>query len=464
MPSPGSAVTLFGTGAFGKTAFAYFLQALEENGLVRMLAEPNVVAINGQEASFIAGGEFPVPVSQGGGSGAGAAVTVQYQEYGIRLNFTPLVLGNGSIRLKVAPEVSELDFANAVRSNGFLIPALTKRKVSTTVELADGQSFALAGLMNDTMSSTTDAVPLLGDVPVIGMLFRSTKYQRQQTELVVMVTPRLVGPTDPDRPPPCPASTGGTRPTPAPTSPGTWAGTSWSRARTGIKVPIRTSRRPSRPGRSTAPTGSPPTGPAAAAATGPPADSGRPRGGDGAVCDDRERASEQPMYVQLNCAIIDADATNLQELGGFLGQFGVNVVAAAATPDGLPALLGKQDAPQLVIVNLDPDAAETLKRIENLPRQYPAVSFFVMSQTMDARPADGGHAPRDEGVHPAADPRGRSSPPPSSGSGPSTAWASGPACSASCPRSAGAGRPASPATSPPCWPSTGPRPSWSTWT
>ncbi len=198
VPSPSAGVTLFGNGAFGKTSFAYFMQALEENGLVRMLAEPNVVAINGQEASFIAGGEFPVPVSQGGGSGAGAAVTVQYQEYGIRLNFTPLVLGGGHIRLKVAPEVSALDFANAVRANGFLIPALTKRKVSTTVELADGQSFALAGLMNDTMSSTTDAVPLLGDVPVIGMLFRSTKYQRQQTELVVMVTPHLVGPTDPD--------------------------------------------------------------------------------------------------------------------------------------------------------------------------------------------------------------------------------------------------------------------------
>ena len=185
-------------GAFGRTSFAYFINALEENGLVRMLAEPNVVAINGQEASFIAGGEFPVPVSQGGGAGAGAAVTVQYQEYGIRLNFTPLVLGNGQIRLKVAPEVSELDFSNAVRSNGFLIPALTKRKVSTTVELADGQSFALAGLMNDTMSATTDAVPLLGDVPILGQLFRSTKYQRQQTELVVLVTPRLVGPTDPD--------------------------------------------------------------------------------------------------------------------------------------------------------------------------------------------------------------------------------------------------------------------------
>ncbi len=198
VPSPSGAVQLFGSGAFGRTSFAYFIQALEENGLVRMLAEPNVVAINGQEASFIAGGEFPVPVSQGGGSGGGAAVTVQYQEYGIRLNFTPLVLGNGQIRLKVAPEVSELDFANAVRSNGFLIPALTKRKASTTVELGDGQSFALAGLMNDTMSATTDAVPLLGDIPVVGMLFRSTKYQRQQTELVILVTPRLVGPTDPD--------------------------------------------------------------------------------------------------------------------------------------------------------------------------------------------------------------------------------------------------------------------------
>ena len=120
-----------GVGRFGHTPFDYFITALEENGLVRMLAEPNVVAINGQEGSFVAGGEIPIPISQGGGSGAGAAVTVEYKEYGIKLNYTPLILGDGRVRLKVAPEVSSLDEANAVRANGFDIPAITKRKVST---------------------------------------------------------------------------------------------------------------------------------------------------------------------------------------------------------------------------------------------------------------------------------------------------------------------------------------------
>jgi pilus assembly protein CpaC len=198
VPSPSSGVTLFGSGAVGRTSFAYFLQALEENGLVRMLAEPNVMATSGKSAEFTAGGEFPVPVSQGGGTGSGAAVTVDYKEYGVKLNFTPIVLGDGTIRLEINPEVSELDFANAVRSNGFLIPALTTRKVHTTVELSDGQSLALAGLLNQNMSDTTDAVPLLGDIPVLGALFRSTKYQRSETELVVLVTPRLVAPMNPD--------------------------------------------------------------------------------------------------------------------------------------------------------------------------------------------------------------------------------------------------------------------------
>jgi pilus assembly protein CpaC len=198
VPTPSSGVTLFGSGAIGRTSFAYFLQALEENGLVRMLAEPNVMATSGKSAEFTAGGEFPVPVSQGGGTGSGAAVTVDYKEYGVKLNFTPIVLGDGTIRLEINPEVSELDFANAVRSNGFLIPALTTRKVHTTVELSDGQSLALAGLLNQNMSDTTDAVPLLGDIPVLGVLFRSTKYQRSETELVVLVTPRLVAPMNPD--------------------------------------------------------------------------------------------------------------------------------------------------------------------------------------------------------------------------------------------------------------------------
>lgn len=202
VPSPNGAVTIFGQGAFSNVSFAYFISALRENGLVRMLAEPNLIAISGQEASFVAGGEFPVPVSQGGGgSGGGSAITVNYREFGVKLNFIPLVLGNGKIRLKVAPEVSDLDFSNAVRANGFLIPALTKRRVMTTVELADGQSFALAGLLNNNVSATIDSVPLLGDIPILGQLFRSTKYLRKETELVVLVTPRLVAPMNPDQVP-----------------------------------------------------------------------------------------------------------------------------------------------------------------------------------------------------------------------------------------------------------------------
>jgi pilus assembly protein CpaC len=204
IPGGGSLGQMFLRGEAGNTAFAIFIKALRENNLMRTLAEPNVIAINGQEASFLAGGSIPVPVSQGG-TGGSAAISVTYEPYGVQLHFTPQMLGNGKIRLKVAPDVSALDYGNAVTIPGSgPIPALTEQKVDTTVELADGQSFALAGLLNNTTNATVDAIPLLGDIPILGELFRSTKFQRSETELVIIVTPRLVEPLNPDQVPALP--------------------------------------------------------------------------------------------------------------------------------------------------------------------------------------------------------------------------------------------------------------------
>jgi pilus assembly protein CpaC len=201
--SPTAAVTLFGRGLAGDTAIAYFVDALRQNDLLRTLAEPNLVATSGQEASFLAGGEFPVPVTQGGGSG-GVAVTVEYKEFGVKLKFVPVVLGDGHIRLKVAPEVSDLDFTTAVTLNGFVIPGLNSRKLETTVELGEGQTFALAGLLNNAITSDKQVTPVLGDIPVLGALFRSVRYQRKETELVVLVTPHLVSGMNPGQVPVAP--------------------------------------------------------------------------------------------------------------------------------------------------------------------------------------------------------------------------------------------------------------------
>jgi pilus assembly protein CpaC len=197
------AVTLYGAGQIGNFYLEYFIQALRQNNLLRVLAEPNLITISGQEASFLAGGEFPVPVTQGGGTG-GVAITVEYREFGVKLKFVPIVLGDGRIRLKVAPEVSDLDFSNAVTLNGYVVPGLTSRKVETSVELAEGQSFAIAGLLNNSVTSSKNVTPLLGDLPVVGSLFRSIRYQRKETELVVIVTPHLVSPMNPDQIPALP--------------------------------------------------------------------------------------------------------------------------------------------------------------------------------------------------------------------------------------------------------------------
>jgi pilus assembly protein CpaC len=195
-------VTLFGSGQLGSFYFEYFLNALRQNNLVRMLAEPNLTAISGQEARFLAGGEFPVPVTQGGATAG--AVTVEYREFGVKLRMIPYVLGDGRVRLQVMPEVSDLDFTTAVRLNGFVIPGLTSRKVNTTVELAEGQTFAIAGLLNNSITANKDVTPLLGDLPVVGALFRSVRYQRKETELVVLVTPHFVEAMNPAQVPTLP--------------------------------------------------------------------------------------------------------------------------------------------------------------------------------------------------------------------------------------------------------------------
>ena len=182
-----------------KYDFGAVVRALQQSGQFQSLAEPNLIAYNGQEASFLAGGEFPVPVVQG----ATGSVTVQFKEFGVRLTFTPTIAGD-MIRLKVAPEVSTLDFANGVTLGGFRIPALTTRRAQTDVELRDGQSFAIAGLLDNMSQDDTAAIPLLSKLPIIGNLFKSKAERSSQTELMVLITPRLVRPLNPDEVPPLP--------------------------------------------------------------------------------------------------------------------------------------------------------------------------------------------------------------------------------------------------------------------
>ena len=172
-------------------AFAYFVDSLEANSLLRTLAEPNLVTTSGQKATFLAGGSFPYPVPQSG-TGGGSTITIQFQPYGVSLTFTPIVLGNGRIRLDVNPDVSALDFSHTVTLDGTSVPGLTDRNVHTTVELAEGQTYALAGLLQDQISASNSQFPILGDIPVLGALFRSVQYQKNETELVVLVTPELV--------------------------------------------------------------------------------------------------------------------------------------------------------------------------------------------------------------------------------------------------------------------------------
>jgi pilus assembly protein CpaC len=186
------------------------LKALQSTGGFQSLAEPNLIAYNGQEASFLAGGEFPVPVVQG----ATGSVTVVFKEFGIRLSFKPTIAGD-AIRLKVKPEVSTLDFNNGITLSGFRIPALTTRRAETDVELKDGQSFAIAGLLNNESQNDASAIPFLSRIPIIGELFKSKSARAEQTELMVLITPRLVRALDPDEVPALP-----TRPEPFIKKPG----------------------------------------------------------------------------------------------------------------------------------------------------------------------------------------------------------------------------------------------------
>lgn len=165
------------------------LDLAETDGLVTTLAEPNLTALSGETASFLAGGEFPVPISQSLGS-----VTIEYKQFGVGLAFTPIVLADGRISMRVRPEVSELSNEGTIRLNGFNVPALTTRRAETTVELGSGQSFMIAGLLRNANTNDITKAPFLGDIPILGALFRSTSYRRAETELVIIITPYLVRP------------------------------------------------------------------------------------------------------------------------------------------------------------------------------------------------------------------------------------------------------------------------------
>jgi pilus assembly protein CpaC len=201
--SPGSTVNTGSTSLSSDLQlFAFYpglnigatIEDLETRGLVESLAEPNILAENGKQASFLAGGEYPFPMVQGAGVGGSGAVTIQFKEYGIRLTFIPTITPRGTIRLQVAPEVSALDFADAVTIAGFVEPAITVRRVKTEVELADRQSFAIGGMLDNTENETFEKIPFLGDIPILGKLFQSMQRTKNNSELIVIVTPEIVTP------------------------------------------------------------------------------------------------------------------------------------------------------------------------------------------------------------------------------------------------------------------------------
>lgn len=172
------------------------IRALQQQGALRSLAEPNLIAMDGQQASFLAGGEFPVPIVQSGDNRT--SVTVVFKEYGIRLNFKPTIIDENHIRLELEPEVSTIDFSTGVKFDGFVIPALRTRRAKTGIELRDGQSFALAGLLDNNEQRSLSKVPVIGDIPILGALFKSKTFNKQETELMFIVTAQLVKPVNPD--------------------------------------------------------------------------------------------------------------------------------------------------------------------------------------------------------------------------------------------------------------------------
>ncbi|MDH3346637.1 MAG: type II and III secretion system protein family protein [Desulfobulbaceae bacterium] len=184
-------VSFFGSGE----VLTFFFDAMKEEGLLKILAEPTLIALSGQKASFLAGGEIPVPIPDNDGIG------ITWKPFGVALNFTPVVLGSNRISMKIAPEVSELDYSRSLRVGGYVVPALDTRRVSTVVELRDGQSFAVAGLLKNHVRENIHKFPILGDIPVLGALFRSSEFQKSETELVIIVTPHLVKPLDMEKQP-----------------------------------------------------------------------------------------------------------------------------------------------------------------------------------------------------------------------------------------------------------------------
>jgi pilus assembly protein CpaC len=173
------------------------IEALQSKNVLQILAEPNVLTESGKDASFLAGGEFPFPVPQPSGAGGAAIITIQFRPYGVQLNFTPTLMPDGTIHLKVKPEVSSLDYSNAVSISGFTIPALSTRRVESEMDLQDGQSFAIAGLIDNTVTEQFSKIPGIGDLPVLGKLFQSRSLSKTRNELLVVVTPRIAKPSPP---------------------------------------------------------------------------------------------------------------------------------------------------------------------------------------------------------------------------------------------------------------------------
>ena len=201
VPTTGTGTTTATIGSFLNLFFfnpqvnlGVVIQALHERSLLQILAEPNLVAVNGKEASFLAGGEFPFPVVQPNATGL-STVTIQFREFGVKLKFTPLIEPNGNIHMHVAPEVSTLDFSNSVTVSGTTIPALSTRKADTEFELQDGQSFVIAGLMDNRVTDIANKIPGLGDIPILGNFFKSRSLQKSNTELMVLCTARRISPS-----------------------------------------------------------------------------------------------------------------------------------------------------------------------------------------------------------------------------------------------------------------------------
>lgn len=209
-PTPEGDIPLFNSGQFGTLLnandidnFYGLLEADEQSGRAKVLARPKIIAANGEEASFLAGGEVPIPVAQPGAAGV-STISIEYKEFGIKLAFQPEILSEELVKLTVAPEVSNLDFSNSIQIQGFEIPALRTRRASTTLDMLEGQTLALAGLLNDFDEKVVTGLPFLKDIPVLGLLFSSTRYQTQETELLILVTPHVVDPLNPPAPPPLP--------------------------------------------------------------------------------------------------------------------------------------------------------------------------------------------------------------------------------------------------------------------